>query len=136
MLGKYHTLGLLPSVLDNTPLLAQSGFHFRLEISDSQRLQSEAPRHIDAVLPYNYPHGDLLAAVKCQLDTQTHRITPADLASGPPIARKAVQTCTARACAYRMPSRNERATRRRLALVRWYLMSPKIELVTATRLAK
>jgi hypothetical protein len=58
---------------------------------DSQRLQSEAPRHMDAVLPYNYPNGDLLAAVNCQLDTQTHRITRADLASGPPIDDKAVQ---------------------------------------------
>jgi hypothetical protein len=149
MAGKYHPLALPSSVLDNTPLLAQSGFHFRLEIGvdlfaarlvhaawvvetgssvsrhgctvdlkqicknffdrptftlngvqyDSQRLQSEAARHMDAVLPYNYPHGDLLAAVNCQLDTQTHRITRADLASGPPSIRKQFNTCTAKACA-------------------------------------
>ena len=58
---------------------------------DSQRLASSAPRHMDAVLPYNYPNGDLLAAVNCQLDTQTHRITRADLAVGPPIDDKAVE---------------------------------------------
>lgn len=57
---------------------------------DSQRLASSAPRHMDAVLPYNYPNGTLLAAVNCQLDTQTHRITRADLAAGPPIDGKAV----------------------------------------------
>jgi hypothetical protein len=58
---------------------------------DSQRLASSAPRHMDAVLPYSYPNGDLLAAVNCQLDTQTHRITRADLAGGPPIDDKAVE---------------------------------------------
>jgi hypothetical protein len=58
---------------------------------DSQRLASSAPRHMDAVLPYSYPNGDLLAAVNCQLDTQTHKITRADLAGGPPIDDKAIE---------------------------------------------
>ena len=58
---------------------------------DSQRLASSGPRHMDAVLSYSYPNGDLLAAVNCQLDTQTHRITRADLAGGPPIDDKAVE---------------------------------------------
>jgi hypothetical protein len=57
---------------------------------DQNRLEQLGQRHVDFVLPYNFPNGELLAALNCQLDTQTHKVTRASLASGPAIDEKAV----------------------------------------------
>jgi hypothetical protein len=88
---------------------------------DTNRLEQNGPRAVDLLANHNYPNGELLAAVNFQLDMSTHAVPRADLASGPPIDDKAIDTFAARVCAWRMP-RNEPAPRcrtepRRLVLL-------------------
>jgi hypothetical protein len=58
---------------------------------DTHRLEQNGPRTVDLLANYNYPNGELLAAVNCQLDMSTHAVTRADLANGPAIDDKAVR---------------------------------------------
>jgi len=50
---------------------------------------AERLRTVDLLANYNYRHGELLAAVNCQLDMSTHAVPEADLANGPPNDDKA-----------------------------------------------
>lgn len=72
-------------------VLSQPSFTINGVEYDQNRLEQLGQRHVDLVLPYNFPNGELLAAVNCQLDTQTHKVTRASLASGPAIDDKAVE---------------------------------------------
>jgi hypothetical protein len=58
---------------------------------DTQSLEQTGPRHMDMLMDYRYSKGEPLAAVNCQFDMSTHKITRADLASGPPIDDKALE---------------------------------------------
>jgi hypothetical protein len=69
---------------------SQNQIRINGEKTDRSMLEQNWRPHEDFVLPYNYPDGQLLATVSCQVDTKKRTVTQAHLLAGPPIDDKAI----------------------------------------------
>src|SRR5215472_9315162 len=57
----------------NQPEIVVNGVKY-----DTHSLDQTGPRHVNMLMDYRYANGDPLAAVNCQFDMSTHKVTRAD----------------------------------------------------------